>query len=263
VSNSTTLASPYAERRRRAGELASAWPFAAEVLGLYAAILPLQEAIHDAALESGPDSLGDVSGWLAECFVRPLLQASVAAGPEPLVAAAQALLYGGDLEAPVSNWIAGAEQPRFDRFFGRAVGGPVLEAVPSLLTRPVDVPRNRCPRCGGAPQVSWFESSGEALVAGGRRLLCSRCAFSWGYPRMTCAGCGETTTSALLVLADEERFPHLRVDACEVCRTYLLTVVLDRDARAVPVVDELAAIPLDLYARERGFQKVTPNLMNM
>jgi len=29
----------------------------------------------------------------------------------------------------------------------------------------------------------------------------------------------------------------------------------------VPVVDELAAIPLDLYAREQGFSKITPNLM--
>jgi formate dehydrogenase maturation protein FdhE len=29
------------------------------------------------------------------------------------------------------------------------------------------------------------------------------------------------------------------------------------------VVDELAALPLDLYARERGLTKVTLNLMGM
>ena len=55
--------------------------------------------------------------------------------------------------------------------------------------------------------------------------------------------------------------PHLRIDACETCRGYLLGVDLRRDAAAVPVVDELAALPLDLYAKERGLSKVTPNLM--
>ena len=30
---------------------------------------------------------------------------------------------------------------------------------------------------------------------------------------------------------------------------------------AVPVVDEMAALPLDLYAVEQGFAKITPNLM--
>jgi formate dehydrogenase maturation protein FdhE len=29
----------------------------------------------------------------------------------------------------------------------------------------------------------------------------------------------------------------------------------------VPVVDEMAALPLDLYAVEQGFAKITPNLM--
>jgi formate dehydrogenase maturation protein FdhE len=40
-----------------------------------------------------------------------------------------------------------------------------------------------------------------------------------------------------------------------------LTIDLDRDPRAVPLVDEIAAIPLDLYAKERGLTKLVPNLM--
>jgi formate dehydrogenase maturation protein FdhE len=36
-----------------------------------------------------------------------------------------------------------------------------------------------------------------------------------------------------------------------------------KDPGAVPVVDELAALPLDLYARERGFTKIAPNLMGI
>jgi formate dehydrogenase maturation protein FdhE len=53
----------------------------------------------------------------------------------------------------------------------------------------------------------------------------------------------------------------MRIDACAACSRYLLSIDLGRDPRAVPVVDELAAIPLDLHAADRGFTKVIPNLM--
>jgi FdhE protein len=80
---------------------------------------------------------------------------------------------------------------------------------------------------------------------------------------MVCPGCGEATGGRLPVYADGERFPHLRIEGCETCRGYLLAVDLRRDAAAVPEVDELAALPLDLFAKERGLHKVVPNLMGM
>jgi FdhE protein len=60
---------------------------------------------------------------------------------------------------------------------------------------------------------------------------------------------------------DQPVFPHLRIAACATCSRYLTEVDLARDARAVPEVDELAAIPLDLYAADQGLTKITPNLM--
>jgi len=56
-------------------------------------------------------------------------------------------------------------------------------------------------------------------------------------------------------------FPHLRIAGCQTCRRYLIEVDLAREGRAVPEVDELAALPLDLYAADQGLTKVTPNLM--
>jgi formate dehydrogenase maturation protein FdhE len=53
----------------------------------------------------------------------------------------------------------------------------------------------------------------------------------------------------------------MRVDACESCHRYLLTIDLRKDTRAIPIVDEIAGLPLDLYARERGMTKITPNLL--
>ena len=56
-------------------------------------------------------------------------------------------------------------------------------------------------------------------------------------------------------------FPHIRIEACDTCRRYLLSIDLTTDPAAVPLVDEMSAIPLDLYAREQGFSKITTNLM--
>jgi FdhE protein len=72
---------------------------------------------------------------------------------------------------------------------------------------------------------------------------------------------GTDSEAAGPTAADAPTFPHLRIDACASCEQYLLDVDLSRDARAVPEVDELAALPLDLYAAERGLSKITPNLM--
>jgi formate dehydrogenase maturation protein FdhE len=78
---------------------------------------------------------------------------------------------------------------------------------------------------------------------------------------MTCVACGTTESNKLVVLADPEQLPHLRVDACERCKRYIVSVDTRLEGRAVPIVDEIAAIPLDIAAAERGFTKVISNLM--
>jgi len=78
---------------------------------------------------------------------------------------------------------------------------------------------------------------------------------------MTCVACGETDSGKLVVLADPDQLPHLRIDACERCKRYIVSVDARLESHAVPIVDEIVAIPLDIVAAERGFTKVTPNLM--
>jgi FdhE protein len=55
----------------------------------------------------------------------------------------------------------------------------------------------------------------------------------------------------------------VRVESCDTCRHYIKTIDLTKDGRAVPVVDELAAIPLSLWASENGYTKVSPNLLGL
>ncbi|HEY7200631.1 MAG TPA: formate dehydrogenase accessory protein FdhE [Candidatus Dormibacteraeota bacterium] len=254
--------SAWGARRRRAEQLRERWPFAAEVLTLHLALLDVQEPAYEAALGRPPEA----AAGLARELLPRVLEATVAAGPAGLGEAAVGRFHSADLDDLVGRWLRGAEQAVVDRYLARAACAPVVEALaanPDALAALCQGPRDarHCPRCGGPPQLGYFALTGEDLVTGPRHLVCARCASTWVYPRMACAGCGEETGARLPVYSDADQFPHLRIDACETCRRYLLSVDLRRDAAAVPEVDELAALPLDLYAAERGLTKVVPNAM--
>lgn len=50
---------------------------------------------------------------------------------------------------------------------------------------------------------------------------------------------------------------------CESCRRYLHLVRLDLEPEAIPEVDEIEALSLDVWARERGYKKMFPNLVGI
>ena len=79
------------------------------------------------------------------------------------------------------------------------------------------------------------------------------------FPRSRCVGCNESSEQKLSTLTTPE-FPHLRMQTCDSCMAYLLIVDLSRDAMAIPEVDELAGLPLDLWAVEHGYHKLQPNM---
>ena len=56
---------------------------------------------------------------------------------------------------------------------------------------------------------------------------------------------------------------HVRVDACDSCHHYLKTVDLTRLGLADPLVDEVAAAPLDVWAGEHGYEKIELNLVGL
>jgi FdhE protein len=88
------------------------------------------------------------------------------------------------------------------------------------------------------------------------------CATEWAFRRVLCPGCGETGVEKLPVYTAEE-FTHIRVEACDSCRCFIKTVDLSRNGHAHPIVDEIAAIPLSLWAAEKGYTKLEPNLFGM
>jgi formate dehydrogenase accessory protein FdhE len=255
---------PWTDRNRRAGELVGLQPHAEELLTLYRALLEPQQETFERAHQEQP-AAPELAAYVAGTAVPGILAATLRAGPEKLRAAALARFHEADLHELISGWLGGLELPPTDRYLARAAAAPVLEALPGVAAEACGAPAGSdpklCPCCGGKPQLSYFGVSGEALVAAPRYLLCSRCSQSWMYPRMVCAACGSENSAALPIFADTDQFANVRADACEVCHKYLLTIDLPKEPGAVPVVDELAALPLDLFVRERGFTKITPNLM--
>lgn len=294
---SAVPAAPWAARRERADVLRERYPFAREPLALYRALVDVQEPAWIAARLDAPDA-GGLPGYVAERVLPGVIDASVAAGPKTLAEVVRGQFggaSGGARAEMIRHWLDGEDQAPVERYLARASAGPILEAVGDRAGGPAGAKRSalphddrHCPACGGLPQLAYIAAPPESLAAGPRALLCSRCATAWAYPRLTCASCGEQDTAKLTVLAEEgsdertlsgstvrglrgvsgsggpgagPRFPHMRIDACITCARYLLSIDLGRDPRAVPPVDELAAIPLDLYAVDCGFTKLVPNLM--
>jgi formate dehydrogenase formation protein len=274
----TVTISPWAAHRRRGQELRVRHSHAAEVLTLYLALVDVWEDAWRSALADPPHP-SDLARWAAERVLPRVVTATVQSGPPPLAAV---VLGIGPAEPILAGWLAGAESPPVERYLARAVLRGPLEAVDAAAACGRDpAPRGgrHCPSCGGQPQLSYRTDTDDNLVSGRRYLVCGRCGGIWGYSGSTCASCGETTGAQRTVYTEHHggpvvgrgdgngngngaaRFPHLRIEACGSCSRYLIDVDVGRDTRAVPEVDELAALPLDLFAAERGLRKIAPNLM--
>ena len=256
-------ANPWPLRRERAAELAERYPHASEMLRLYQALTVVQEPAHRIP------SPQNIASFAVGRLLPGVIDVTVELGPRALRDGVVAVYASANLEELIQRWLDQQPLNPIETYLARASASPLLEG---LTPHPDPPPKGgreletkgsstRCPNCGGLPQLSYFAVSGEALVSGPRYLVCSRCATNWVFSRMTCAGCGESAGPKLPIFQEHERFPHVRVDGCQTCRKYLLTFDLRRDTRAVPVVDEIAALPLDLYARDQGLTKITTNLM--
>jgi len=114
-----------------------------------------------------------------------------------------------------------------------------------------------CPLCSAKPQVAVLRPEGD----GGKRfLVCSLCLTEWEFRRILCPSCGEEDYQKLPRYSAED-LAAARVEACDTCEYYLKSVDMTVDGHAIPLVDEIATVPLDLWAAEHGYTKISLNLM--
>ena len=117
----------------------------------------------------------------------------------------------------------------------------------------------RCLVCGAAPVLGVLRPEGQGAK---RALVCSLCLTEHDYMRVICPACGERRFEALPIYTAEQ-FDHVRIDACDSCHRYLKTIDLTKNGLAVPAVDDIASVSLDLWARDRGYERLQRNLLGI
>ena len=225
--------SSWRRRLERARELEAEHPAAAEVLRFYRGIAEFQQ---------GQTTQDDRLPHLLALVRR--------AGPAALAEAAEALARG--------STSLNADNPAHG-FFVRVLEQPDFERRAQLGNVDTGRVQSRCPFCAEKPLAAVLRPEGEG---GKRRLLCGRCFTEWDFRRLLCPNCGEEDRDKLPVYMAVE-FPHVRVEACDTCKHYIKSIDLTRNGLAVPEVDELAALSLDIWAAEHGYTKVQANLMGV
>jgi FdhE protein len=265
------VASTYDRRIRRAERLAALHPFTQEVLTFYKQIAEFQKSLSARMLSGGKARGVDKNlSWRQEIEdLLPHFQEFlrlVAANAPVTLAESAAQLSARPPEAWASiledYWATTGRDDlpnaAFDQFLPRAFLQPYAENLAGDRSED-DTAKfpSLCPLCGARPLLGVLRPEGD----GGKRfLLCSFCLQEWEFRRIYCSTCAEETETKLPVYVAEQ-FPHIRVEACETCKFYLRTIDLTKDGNAVPLVDDLAAIPLSLWAEEHGYSRAQQNLL--
>jgi FdhE protein len=252
----------------RAEHLAAKNEATKELLSFYAKLLRAQKEIYE--------SLRNRKGWLptgvleddlsvVRTLVSDLLRVVEAHGPAALAREARALLRTGDDEVDgmlLAQW----RTPTDVQFFAKAFLQPYTFWLAESGGRPRDRVferhESRCPFCGGQPQVSFLQAKEVSTESGNRDLICATCLTIWPFRRVVCAYCCEERPEKLGYFHSPE-FEYVRVEACDTCNRYVKGVDLTRLGFAVPLVDEVASAPLDLWAQEHGYTKIELNLVGL
>lgn len=255
------------EQIKRADALAAETSGSKDLLIFYGHLLRAQNEIYD-HLRSHKDWLpsGDLGKDLPTiCLALPtLLETVKLRGPGTLASEAQILLESDGVieQALIDYW----RSPSDLQFFPKAIMQPyarwLIESGAAPIGRELAGGERRCPRCGGAPQVSCLQNREITAESGNRDLICAACLSSWEFRRVVCAHCGEERPAKLGYFHSQE-FDHVRIEACDTCKHYIKGVDLTRLGRAAPLVDEIYSAPLDLWAREHGYTKIELNLVGV
>jgi len=226
----------------------------ARILLFYARLLMFQQVVYRELKSTSTTELLALLDFFPKLFDLVSKYA-----PEDLIEYTQHLVTIPSREAVLQNCWAGVPMDESPRFFGRALVQPYSEYLVSRGAPDTFSASATCPFCAAKPVAAVLRGEGEG---GKRSLICSLCATEWQYRRLKCPSCGAEDKEKLPVFIAEDP-GYIRIDACDDCRTYIKCVDLTRDGKAVPVVDELAAVSLAIWAQEKGYQRVETNALGM
>lgn len=273
-------------RIRRANDLTSSYPFATEGLRFYARVATFQKSLWEEiqkALADSPKISSDrpLRDELDLFLLLPRFPGFLAMieqiAPLPLARTAASLAQRGPAgwqhaiedfwyrDPALTDGPDQAEAQSTDRratHSDRALAWIFLQPYAEFLaghreSAIVEGTPSTCPLCGCNPIVGVLRSEGDGAK---KSLVCMLCAHEWSFRRIYCPSCGEEREPQMAYYSAPE-IAHVRVDVCDTCHTYLKSIDLTKTGLAVAVVDELATTPLDLWARQHGYEKLQINLL--
>jgi FdhE protein len=280
--------SQWDRRIRRANELTSTYPFAAEGLRFYSSVATLQKNLYEEIQKTQAFSqkisterplrdeldlfalLPKFSGFLSvieRIAPAPLARSAADLSEKGSTGWQRAIqdFWRGESESPAE--VGDTEEEEFRE---SSETSPSQRLLAWIFLQPyaehlanrraplnLDGTPSLCPLCGGKPVVGVLRGEGDGAK---KSLICMLCAYEWNFRRIYCPACGEEREPQMAFYSAPE-IAHVRADVCDSCHTYLKTIDLTKTGLAVPIVDELATIPLDLWAREHGYRKLQINLL--
>ena len=263
------------QRINRAEDLAVIHPFAAEILHFYRHVAGLQKDLYlyfEAALGNIKRNTSmsftlDSSFDLVLPKFRQFLSNLETMAAQPIATSAHNL-NSQDSDRCGKVLVSYREHAAdFPPALGRAESllawlflQPYAENLADQAgSHPLPTKVSNCPFCSARPLVGVLRREGDGAK---RSLICSLCSTEWACGRLICPACGEDNVDKLAVYTALQ-FNHVRVEACDTCSQYIKTVDLTKNGLAVPVVDELASIPLNFWAHEQGYVKLQANLLGI
>lgn len=259
---------PWQQRIRRAEQLTAQYAYAKEVLSFYAHLARFQREFQERLERAGIVGAQSASSALLTTDIVssfPQFLAVVEAnGPERVA------LVAHDLRtASGENWtelLNSVWQEVFEplsapeQFLAFAFLQPYAELLRLRSgLKPEHYTHAVCPFCSRKPGLGILRPLGDGAQ---RKMFCGFCLAEWDFRRIVCPGCGEENHAKLPVYTAES-IPYIRVECCDSCQTYIKSIDMAKNGLADPLVDELASLPLDLWAKERGYAKLRPNLLGM
>jgi formate dehydrogenase maturation protein FdhE len=271
----------YPARIQRAELLGGRYPASSEILSFYKNIAEWQRRFYESLPKLwGKQPVAPANGSIRSELNVPILLVAFKEflsemnrkGPSPVALRARFLkdeaesrwaaileqAWSEGLHEFEADVVTDDQQEPLDEFLSRAFLQPYAEFVAGAMLPPaLTMTVCRCPRCNSLPVAGVLRPEGDG---GKRMLLCAQCSQEWDFRRILCASCGEEAEGKLPVYVAEQ-FPHIRMECCDTCKRFLRTIDLTKDGNAVPLVDDIAAVPLSLWAEEKGYRRIQLNLL--
>jgi len=264
---SSAVAAELERHAQRADDLARSIAATREPLRFAAGLLRVQAKVAETL--GGERTTSAFSGTFASDIdrvlpaLRDIIQFAAEHGPPALREASRERLSERDeLARTRLELYWRGDRRTSDDYLSRAMLRPYVEILRERSVHPDrDRARGRCPFCGGAPTVACRRAESDS-DGSARSLVCGLCALEWSFQRIQCPACFTESPEHLPSYASDSH-AAARIEACETCRRYVKSIDLKTEPRAVPEIDDLVSLSLDLWALEQGFTRIEPGLAGL